>query len=134
MGFVQHDILVSVAGPARARAGSGELGFHRLSMRIDVAVEMDVGGAGLAGQLRKNLHRIAGPEDEAGTHGFQIGRQGSKAGAKEFLAAWSGPAVLLFPAAQDVDRNDRTPGGGGGVQRGIVGEAEVAAEPVDDGR
>lgn len=63
---------------------------------------------------------------------FEVIGEGSEAATEELLSGGSGPAVFLFPSAGDVDGDDLLGFLAGGIQGGIVGEAEVPAEPVKD--
>lgn len=48
------------------------------------------------------------------------------------LAVWACPVVGALPAAEDVDGDDGFAGGSGVVEGGVVGDAEIAAKPMDD--
>jgi len=47
------------------------------------------------------------------------------------LALGSSPLVVVFPGAEDVDGDDLGGVFGGVMECGVVGEAEVFAEPVE---
>lgn len=59
--------------------------------------------------------------------------EGEEGVAEEALAFFACPGVVIFPSAEDVEGDERELGGNGGVEGGVVGEAEIAAEPEDGG-
>jgi len=54
------------------------------------------------------------------------------AAAEELLTDRTGPSVRSLPVADDIDRNDFLTRGDSGMEGRVVGDPEVAAEPVND--
>ena len=76
------------------------------------------------------MARVAGPNQQRGARGAQLGREGAERRAQPGLArrVASGHQASIL----DKQRNDRSAALHGVVERGVVGEAQIAAKPDDD--
>ena len=115
---------------AQPRAHRHDACFHGAPERIGIAVEMDLVRGGFADELFEHRVRAPVPDDQPPALGREISRERREAAAEKLLPRRAAPMMRAAPFADDIDRHDLRVRGGG-VERGIVGEAEVAAEPVD---
>ena len=129
--FMEGMILMSVHGHAEPLCDRRHSGFHLPPKRVRVAVEMKRLGFGLDQELFDGLIGGALSHHKAAAPGAEIGVEGLQAAAQEILAGGPGPAVLVFPCGDHVERKNGIAAGDGGIERGVVGEPEVPAEPVE---
>ena len=132
-GVVEGDVVVAVAGDAEFLAESVEFLFGGFSEGVGVAVVMDGGGSGFEGEFFEFGDGMAFTDDEVSVDGGEVAGEGFEAAAEEVLAVGAGPVVLLFPGTQDVNGDDGEAVEGGVAEGGVIGDAEIAAEPVYDG-
>ncbi len=107
VGRVQCDVVAGGGFDAAFAAQPFEPPFLLAAERVGVAVEGDEVGAALVEQARDLIDRPAAADDQAPAERGEVGGERRERAAQELLAA-------------------------GGVQQGgVVGDAQVAPEPVD---
>jgi hypothetical protein len=97
------------------------------------AVPIQAIRAGLAHQLRQGLQPAAAPDDEPRTQLAQRFIQRREAMMQPPSAGAAHGPIAAADRLVDVDGNDPLGGGQGGAQGGMVGQAQVAAEPEEGG-
>ena len=129
---MQGRVLVRGKCDAQTLGERGETFLDPAPERVRVAVAKNGPGPRLDDEAFEFAFRRAAADDELRADGGEVFRQRSEARAQEFLAVRPSPVVVFLPVAEDVNGDDEL--GGclrGGVERGVVGQAQVAPEPMD---
>ncbi|BBE34295.1 hypothetical protein SmB9_19530 [Sphingosinicella microcystinivorans] len=95
-----------------------------------VAEGMNPPGTGFRGEIGKHVRRHPAPQDEARTEGAEIGIQTCEAVVQPPALGTADAAVAGRFIVEDVYRNHPALARRGG-KGGLVGEAEILAEPND---
>src|SRR5690606_18858785 len=104
--FMQDPVFITVAGDANAAADFLHLLLHHAPVGIVIAVKIDAFGLGFVDEFFQLGIRLAAAQNEPAGGGLQIFAEGIQAVAKKLLPYGTCPAVVLAPAAQDVNGND----------------------------
>jgi hypothetical protein len=129
--FMEDAVFVVVALDAEFLAEGLDLLFDGASVGIVVAVEIEGFSFGFEDELAEFLGGVAGAEDQSGAECVEVFCEGVEAASEEVLAFGTGPLVVGFPGAENVNGDDLGGVFGGVMEGGVVGEAEVFTEPVE---
>ncbi len=93
-----------------------------------VAVTEDSHGFGFFEQPRQFFFRLPVPQNEAGSERFEIGGKCRNRAQKKRAAIGTNGGIFQESVIED-DAGDDLTGPAGGKEAGVVGEAEIVAEP-----
>ncbi|MCX6845382.1 MAG: hypothetical protein NTU84_02250 [Verrucomicrobia bacterium] len=117
----------------KLRAELADFFFDRFAEGIGVAIETKILCTAILDELAQALERIAIADDQSAADRLEIFGKRREAAAEEMLALGSGPQVGFFPIAQKINRDHRAAQRGSMMQREVVGDAQIATVPMDDG-
>ena len=126
------DILERLDCDAQALSELFQFRFHGTPVGIRVAIEKNRLSAGLDGEFFQFGQCVTLAKDQAGTNSLKIRIQRAQASTKEMLAVRTSPAMAFFPIAQNINWNNLRTRRSSSVKSGVVREAKVSAEPMDD--
>ncbi len=119
--------------PARSTAAC-RLAVAPLGVRPDLVIGVDGLGVRLLQQRRQGLGGRAGPQEQAAADRRERPFELRQALAQEPEARGADVGIVRVVVIQDEDRHHAVRVASGGGEGGVVGNAQVAAEPVDDRR
>jgi hypothetical protein len=128
---VERVIFAGDDGEAAVCRQFGQGCFNRAPMRIGVAIKANRRGARFASDLIEDGKLIPGASDEPAALFLEITIQRIQATGEECLAREAAPTMPAAPFARDVKGDYFVVTCDGAIERGVIGEAEIAAKPMD---